>query len=367
MLEENNFNISDEQLDTENNTQVEKEPLPVYYEQQPKLENPYQQILENHRKRKEIRRIALAMGLSMLSLTVVSFLFSFVYLLFSWVVAKLSLAQTIAFIENPAMQQVLQVMISSFAFLVPFTLAAKCLGVRIDKTIKFEKPQKGTFLPFVLIGIGFCSFANIAMSLASSIFDLFGVDYSVDFGDSPKGIFGFLLSFIATAIVPALVEEFACRGIMLGLLKKHGAAFAIVVSSIVFGIMHGNFEQIPFAMLVGLILGYIYVKPECFWTCVTVHFANNAISVILTYLEDFIGVNIQNLIYVVYLIVSMLAALIGAMLISKRDEQQFEIEENNDETETVTLKQKYVWFFTSPAIILFIIVNLLQSLTFFFI
>ena len=35
MLEENNINISDEQLDTENNTQVEKEPLPVYYELQP--------------------------------------------------------------------------------------------------------------------------------------------------------------------------------------------------------------------------------------------------------------------------------------------------------------------------------------------
>lgn len=366
MLEENNINISDEQSDTtENNIQEEREQLPVYYEQPSQFENPYQQILEKHLKRKEIRKIALAIGLSMLSLTVISFLFTFAYLFFSWVVVKFSLAQTIAILDNPAMQQVLQIVISSFAFLVPFTLAAKCLGLRIDHTIKFEKPKKGTFLPFVLIGIGFCAFSNIAMSLASSVFEWLGVDYAVDFGDSPKGIFGFLLSLIATAIVPALVEEFACRGILLGLLKKHGTTFAIVASSIAFGIMHGNFEQIPFATLVGLILGYIYVKTESIWCCVTVHFVNNSISVILTYLGDFVSANITNLIYVVYLILAMLAALIGVMLVSKRDEQQFEIEDQKDEN--ITLKQKYIWFFTSPAIVLFIIVNVLQSLTFFFI
>lgn len=353
MLEENsNFEIN------QNENEAPQQEMPVV------PQNPYGFIPEEYRKKRDIRRLALVVGIPCLCLSVIGFVWSFVYLFLTVRVAGMSYTDAVELSQNPAIQQILQIILSCLMFLVPFTIAAKCVGVRIDNTIQFGKAKKGTGLPFLLFGIGFCSFANIAMSYSSAIFEGFGIDYDVDFGENPSGIFGFLLTFIATAIVPALVEEFACRGIVLGLLKKYGEGFAIITSSIVFGIMHGNFEQIPFAVMVGLILGYIYVKTGSIWVSVAVHGANNAISVIFSYLENVITVNMQNLLYLVYLIVSMLAAVLGILLFAKNSDENYSLERQED---VITNKQKYIWFFTSWAIILFVVFNLLESITYFFI
>lgn len=354
MLEENNdFNIQPQQQEIEAPQQISVSPL-----------NHCVFVTEEYRKKRDIRRAALAVGISCIFLSIIGFLWAYAYLFFAVKFAGMSYSDAIKFSQNPAMQQILQIILSCLMFLVPFTIAAKAYGVRIDQTIQFGKAKKGTFLPLLLFGIGFCSFANIAMNYASRIFEIFGIDYDVDFGDNPLGVFGFLLTFIATAIVPALVEEFACRGIILGLLKKHGEGFAIITSSIVFGIMHGNFEQIPFAVMVGLILGYIYVKTGSIWVSVLVHGINNAVSVIFSYLEGVMTVNMQNLLYLVYLIISMLAAILGVLLLSQKTQENYSLE-NHDTT--IKNKQKYTWFFTSWAIILFIVFNLVESLKYFII
>jgi membrane protease YdiL (CAAX protease family) len=210
--------------------------------------------------------------------------------------------------------------------------------------------------------MGFCSFTNIAMSYASRYFRGFGVEYEVDFGENPPGIFGFLLTFIATAIVPALVEEFACRGIVLGILRKFGSGFAIITSSLIFGIMHGNFEQIPFAIMVGLILGYVYVKTDSLWPGIVIHGINNAISVIFNYLGSLVGSEAQNILYIVYLIFSMLMIVVGVFLFAKNTNDDYELQKSED---TIAIKDKYIYFFTSWAIIVFIVLNLIEAMSYF--
>ena len=353
MLEENNnFEINQNENEAPQ-PEITVEPV-----------NPYGFIPETYRKKRDIRRLALVCGIPCLCLSLIGFLWVYVYLFFTIKIAGMSYTEAVELSQNPAMQQIMQIILSCLMFLLPFTVAAKCAGVRIDNTIQFGKAKRGTGLPFLLFGVGFCSFANIAMSYSSAIFEGFGIDYNVDFGDNPQGIFGFLLTFIATAIVPALVEEFACRGIVLGLLKKYGEGFAIITSSIVFGIMHGNFEQIPFAVMVGLILGYIYVKTGSIWISVAVHGANNAISVIFSYLENVMTVNMQNLLYLVYLIISMMVAVFGILLFAKNSDENYGLEKQED---VITEKQKYTWFFTSWVIILFIVFNFIESLTYFFV
>ena len=371
MLEENNFETNEEQL--ESTEEILEEEFEEEFEEDDssqtgdlfEQENRYQKILVKHQTKKSIRRVALATGLAMLCLSAISYIYSFSYIIISIIISIVSNASAMSILDNPALIQVLQIVLSSSMFIIPFSLAVKCLGQRVDQTIHFEKAKKGTAIPFFFIGVGFCAFSNIAMSYATSIFEHFGVDYTVDTGDAPQGVFGFLLSFIATAIVPALAEEFACRGVIIGLLKKYGSAFAIICSSVVFGIMHGNFDQIPFAILVGLILGYIYVKTESIWISMAVHFVNNAISVIFTYLNGIVSSNMQNLLYVVYLIFAMLLAVVGVFMFARREDETFELEDPKDEV--IAPKQKYTWFFTSWAIIIFIIVNFIEAITYFFV
>lgn len=353
MLEENN-NF---------NSQPQFEEVQVAQEKIPETQgNPYSFIPEEYRKKRDIRRLALIIGIPLLCVWVIGDFWDYAYLFFTVGIMDMSYSAAVELTQNSAIQQILQIFLSSLMFLVPFTIASKCAGVRIDQTIQFGKAKRGTGLPFLLFGIGFCSFSNIAMSYSSAIFEGFGIDYNVNFGENPQGIFGFLLTFIATAIVPALVEEFACRGIMLGLLKKYGEGFAIITSSIIFGIMHGNFEQIPFAIMVGLILGYIYVKTGSIWVCVAVHGANNAVSVIFDYLGNIITANMQNLLYLVYLVISLVVAIFGVFLFAKNSDENYNLKKQND---VITEKQKYTWFFTSWIIILFVVFNFVDALKYF--
>lgn len=265
------------------------------------------------------------------------------------------------FISEPAVLAQVSLLLSMLIFTVPFLLSAKIAGFRISDLVPINRPKKGTVLPYFLFGMGFCAFANIATSYAGQIFESFGFNYSVDTGDPPAGLFGFLLSVIGTSFVPGLVEEFACRGIMFGVLKKYGDAFAIITTAVIFGLMHGNFVQIPFAFLVGLALGVIRVKTGSMLVCFGVHAANNLVSVLFEYFGANLSVSAQNIIYMVFLMISMLTALVG-ILILKNGAEEFSFQKPDCEA---TAKQRYRWFFTSPFVIIFAILCLLESLAFF--
>lgn len=83
---------------------------------------------------------------------------------------------------------------------------------------------------------------------------------------------------VVIAVLPAFAEEFAFRGVVLGLLRPFGQTFAVLGSAFVFGIMHGNIVQIPFAFAGGLVFGFVVVRTGSLWPAVLMHFLNNLLS-----------------------------------------------------------------------------------------
>ena len=321
---------------------------------------PYGLTPETYEERKEIRKLGNIIGGALLFMTVISIIFGFVMRI---VLISLGLWGTkeVAILSDPATLQLLQVILSTIMFTFPFVFLFSTNGYTISKLIKFKKPKKEDILPYLLFGIAFCAFANITVSIIGNFFASFGIEYNVDFGEKPQGIFGFMLTFIATAIVPALVEEFACRGIILGSLRKYGDGFAVICSAILFGLMHGNFQQIPFAFLVGIALGYIVVKTNTIWIAVVVHFFNNAVSVVFQYLTQNISEMSQNIIFTIYLLGCLLLSVVSIYLLRDR-EYAYKIKTAKTYSNK---KQIYKWFFSAPTIIIFIVVCLLEALTFF--
>ena len=98
---------------------------------------------------------------------------------------------------------------------------------------------------------------------------------------------GFGLFFIA--VLPALMEEFAFRKVIFGLTRKHGFWPAAMLSSVVFGLMHQNITQGIFAFGMGIIFCYVYEKTGRIWVTMLLHYANNALSVLLPHLPVYGG------------------------------------------------------------------------------
>ena len=308
-------------------------------------------------ERRRIRNTAWAV-------TVPGFVFFVVTVSLSFILTYLSSGlfgdtQTLTkFLSDPAITQVFEITLSFLLMTVPFIVAAKIAGYNISESGGFNKPKKGTVLPHLLFGMGFCAFANLAVSAAGDFFKRFGIDYSMPESKNPEGVFGFLLVVISTVIVPGILEEFAFRGIVLGLLRPYGEAFAIIASAAVFGILHGNFEQIPFAFLVGLVLGFIRVKSGSVAVCMAVHAGNNLIAVITSYLTG-LPAAIINLVYTVYILLILIASVLGIMLLKYKGEFSFPKVER-----PIPAGKTYIYFFFSPAFIIFSVIFFVRALIF---
>lgn len=316
---------------------------------------------EFYEKKKKIKRVALLVSLSLVFLWLISKFWIYGYL-FGMQFIGFSYNSVVGFLNDPAIGKVISIILSILIFTLPFVIVFKAGKYRISNLVPLNKPDKKLILPLFLCGIAFCSISNIISGYFQSIFDIFGIGYNVNYEQNPDGFFGFMLSLISVVLVPALVEEFACRGIILGSLRKFGDSFSIICSAILFGLMHGNFEQMPFAFLVGLILGFITVKSGSMWIAVAVHAFNNLSSVVLSYILPLMPVQLQNLLYIVLMTVYMISGFIGIVLLRNKKSDFFNFKKQDS---NIKESNKYKWFFTSPFIIVFTVLCILDSLKYF--
>ena len=154
----------------------------------------------------------------------------------------------------------LQILAATSSAVVPGLIYLKLSKTHISESL-IVKPVKPTMLiALTLIGMGVAMVSNVAANLLSSNFSSIGIDYNLDMDASSSSVFENILYVIAVALTPAFAEEFAFRGILMGTLKKYGNSFAIITSAVMFGGMHGNIIQIPFAFILGLVFAYIDCK-----------------------------------------------------------------------------------------------------------
>ena len=74
--------------------------------------------------------------------------------------------------------------------------------------------------------------------------------------------------FVQTVIIAPVFEETIYRGIILnGMLKKYSPKKAIIVSSLIFGLIHLNLPQGLNAFVLGLIIATVYYYTRSLYIC----------------------------------------------------------------------------------------------------
>ena len=90
---------------------------------------------------------------------------------------------------------------------------------------------------------------------------------------------GSWLGPLLAVVVGPLTEEIIFRGVILrGLLGRYRRWTAIIVSAVLFALMHGNPVQLPVALGLGLVLGWVYVRTRSLGLCFLGHALNNALA-----------------------------------------------------------------------------------------
>lgn len=178
-----------------------------------------------------------------------------------------------------------------YSFVYAFSLFVPAVVVSFlfkKRSIPFglAKPVPFGFAFLSIIGaVGACMIANILGSVIVEFFEEMGAS-----GQPAPSLMintpaSYLLNLFTIAVLPALLEEMVYRGYILQTLRSYGSLYAVVISSLLFSLMHLNLDQIPFAFIVGLFLGFICIQTNNIWIPITIHFINNALSVTMQYLS----------------------------------------------------------------------------------
>lgn len=104
--------------------------------------------------------------------------------------------------------------------------------------------------------------------------------------ESAYTVVNFLIEIVTVAILPALCEEFVHRGLILrGVADKIGYKKAIIISSVLFGLMHLNITQFFYATILGLFMGFLVTMTRSIWPAIIMHFCNNFLNVYFNFAE----------------------------------------------------------------------------------
>jgi len=107
----------------------------------------------------------------------------------------------------------------------------------------------------------------------------------------------FIISLIVIALLPAIFEETFFRGGLQNLFTRwfKGPWAAIILTSIIFSIIHLSFYGFLVRFALGIILGFIFYYSGSLWLSIIFHFLFNGVQVTILYIMTMKGIKNKNI------------------------------------------------------------------------
>ena len=113
---------------------------------------------------------------------------------------------------------------------------------------------------------------------------------------APEGFswFGFIGLLLLGGILVPIAEELFFRGVLYEWLRdRWGFWLGMLVSSAIFGLLHGEISIAITAAILGGVLAWSYERSNSLWSPIIIHILNNSSKIILIYALLYLGVNIN--------------------------------------------------------------------------
>lgn len=134
---------------------------------------------------------------------------------------------------------------------------------------KEKKVKVANYFPIVYLGIGMAVVLNMLIFL----FNL----------NNEMADLNIYLAILSSGIIGPILEEILFRYVFLNRLRNFFTTRnAILLSSLVFALLHGNIITMIYAFIMGFIFAYVYVKYDNIKVSIMCHIGANTIVIFLT-------------------------------------------------------------------------------------
>jgi len=109
---------------------------------------------------------------------------------------------------------------------------------------------------------------------------------TADAGEAMRDVFApwpWPLAVFVVGVLPGVLEEFFCRGFLgRGLVARYGVGTGILLTSVLFGVLHVLPLYALGTMVMGLALHVTYLASRSLWVPITIHAVNNSVTILAT-------------------------------------------------------------------------------------
>ena len=206
-----------------------------------------------------------------------------VALMLVYYATSIAMAYAIAILDPSILENAILSHVPSLVALYGVALPVFCLILRrLPKGIPSGVPLSGGVL---LGGFGMTAAMMMAGNYVSQVVIAFFENAMGAQQENPVATMTenlpWWVNLIFVAIIPCIFEELLFRKALCDRLLPLGEGYAVVISAVAFGLIHGNFFQFFYAFAVGLVFGAIYVKTGRIWITVLYHGLINLLSGVL--------------------------------------------------------------------------------------
>ncbi len=164
-------------------------------------------------------------------------------------------------------------------FLIPSWFFYAISKNKPKEDIKF-KPKFHKYLPLMIVaGIGL---VFTTAQLNDLFLNLIGYQYPAEDYSKYMNDGEVVALFMTLSLAPAFAEELLFRGVIYTNLRPYGKVFAILASSVLFGLMHTNVAQFFYTTVAGIMMAIIYEVTGSIWGGIFMHMFNNLYAVFQT-------------------------------------------------------------------------------------
>ena len=160
---------------------------------------------------------------------------------------------------------------------------------RLDTQYENKSYYPLIFIPamfaFAMWGSNITTCINYILQL---LFGVGGIENVMD-AIAPSSFSAGIVTLIFTAFIAPVFEEIIYRHLLLRSLKPIGDTPAIILSALIFGLAHGNFDQFAYAFLSGIIFGLMAVRYDTIIPGMVLHLINNFFVTVITYHDRLTG------------------------------------------------------------------------------
>ena len=189
---------------------------------------------------------------------------------------------------NTVFSEILSAIIEGSFVLAVFVIA-KYRKKNFIKAAGLNKKINGKI---VLAGLVICLICLIGLSRVSSLFldilTFIGYNQSAS-SISVNTVWDLIVYTFLVALIPAICEEIMFRGLILGGLARCGKHFAVIISALLFMLMHGSPDQTVHQFILGIIFGYIVYFTGNVLITIIIHFFNNFIVLAINFVYNIIS------------------------------------------------------------------------------